>query len=183
MGMLLAFTPFILFAVIERLAGVKAGLVSAAVGAAALLAYNLFGRRKSAKALEVGTAVLFGALAAHACLSATPWPVAGVRLCVDAGLLGVVLVSAALRRPFTLQYAREQVAPEFWDKPGFVRANYVITAAWALAFALMASSDLLSFYAPKLPVTVGIIATVAAVVGAARFTSWYPTWYANRGRR
>ena len=123
MGMLLAFTPFILFSVIERLAGVKAGLVSAAVGAAALLAFNLLDRRKSAKALEVGTAVLFGALAVHACLSAAPWPVAGVGLCVDAGLLGVVLVSAAIRRPFTLQYAREQVAPEFWDKPGFVRAQ------------------------------------------------------------
>ena len=174
MGMLLAFTPFVLFVIIERLADVKAGLVSAALGAAALLAYNLLGRRKSAKALEVGTAVLFGALAAHACLSAAPWPVAGVRLCVDAGLLGVVLVSVALRRPFTLQYAREQVAPEFWDKPGFVRANYVITAAWALAFALMVSSDLTLFYAPRMPAYLGIVATVAAMVGAVRFTSWYP---------
>jgi hypothetical protein len=37
------------------------------------------------------------------------------------GLLPIVLVSMAVGRPFTLQYAREQVEPEFWDKPELVR--------------------------------------------------------------
>ena len=56
------------------------------------------------------------------------WSVVGVRALVDAGLLLIVLVSMAIGRPFTLQYAREQVAPEFWNSPEFVRTNYVITA-------------------------------------------------------
>lgn len=98
---------------------------------------------------------------------------------VDAGLLLVVLVSIAIRQPFTIQYAREQVAPDLWDKPEFIRVNYMITGAWASAFAVMVAADLLLLYAPRLPSITGIAATVAALFGAARFTSWYP----KRGRR
>jgi hypothetical protein len=93
---------------------------------------------------------------------------------VDLGLLLIVLVSLALRRPFTLQYAREQVPEEFWSSPQFVRTNYVITAVWALAFAVLVVADLILLYVPELPPRVGIIATIAALVGAIKFTSWYP---------
>ena len=103
MGILLSFAPFILFVIIERLEGVKTGLLVAAFVSAALPARNFIGPRKTAKVLEIGTAILFAVLAAYACLSNFTWPLAGVRLCVDAGLLLVVLVSMAVRQPFTLQ--------------------------------------------------------------------------------
>ena len=112
MGLLLAFAPFILFVSIERLVGGKAGVLSAAGGAAVLLARNLLSGKKSVKVREVGTVVLFGSLAVYTCFVHTTLPVAAPRVCVDAGMLLVVLVSMGLRRPFTLQYAREQVAAE-----------------------------------------------------------------------
>ena len=62
--------------------------------------------------LEIGTAILFGSLAPYALLGRPAWSVIGVRLAVDAGLLLIVLASMVLGRPFTLQYAREQVASE-----------------------------------------------------------------------
>lgn len=97
----------------------------------------------------------------------------GVRLIVDAGLLLIVLVSLAIRKPFTLQYAREQVSKELWASPEFLRTNDVITAVWALAFAVMVAADwvLLTSDAPP---RFGIIATVLALVGAIKFTGWYP---------
>jgi hypothetical protein len=52
-------------------------------------------------------------------------------------------------------------------------SNYVITAAWALAFAVMVSADLVLLYLPNLPNQIGIGATIAAIWGAIRFTSWY----------
>jgi tryptophan-rich sensory protein len=100
--------------------------------------------------------------------------VIGVRLCVDAGLLVIVLVSMAVGRPFTLQYAREQVAPEFWHRPDFIRTNYVITAVWALAFAVMVIAELALLYVPDLPPRAGVIVIVLALVGAVKFTGWYP---------
>lgn len=102
------------------------------------------------------------------------WPIAAVRLRVDLGLLLVVLASIAIRRPFTLQYAREETPRELWNQPEFVRVNYVITFVWALAFAVMVAADLLLLYIPSARPSIGIIATIAAIYGAVRFTSWYP---------
>jgi hypothetical protein len=173
MGILPAFAPFIAFAVVDRLSGPTEGLVVGAVVSAALLARDLV-RGRTAKVLEIGTAILFGGLALYALLSRPSWTVIGVRLVVDAGLLLIVLASLALRRPFTLQYAREQVAPELWDAPEFVRTNYVITAVWSLAFAVMVAAELVLLYVPSIPPRAGIIAIVLALVGAVKFTGWYP---------
>lgn len=46
------------------------------------------------------------------------WPIAGVRLRVDLGLLPIVLLSMAIGRPFTLQYAREMTERAVWVWPG-----------------------------------------------------------------
>ena len=80
----------------------------------------------------------------------------------------------AIGRPFTLQYAREQVSPEFWNSPEFIRTNYVITAIWALAFLVMVFAELALLYVPDMPPRVGIIVVILALVGAVKFTGWYP---------
>ncbi len=174
MGMLLAFAPFIGFALVDRLLGPVQGLVCGALIAAALLLRDLRGKGKTVKELEVGTVLLFGGLALYAVAVDTSWSILCIRLRVDAGLLLIVLVSVVLRRPFTLQYAREQTPPEMWDRPEFIRANYVITAVWALAFGVMVAADLVMLGWPDVPMRVGIIATILALVGAIKFTSWYP---------
>ncbi|MGH6883546.1 MAG: hypothetical protein ACREFM_21665, partial [Hypericibacter sp.] len=61
-----------------------------------------------------------------------------------------------------------------WDSPGFVRTNYVITGAWAVAFLVMVVADLILLYMPEWPSRIGIIATIVALVGAVKFTAWYP---------
>ena len=89
-------------------------------------------------------------------------------------LLLIVLASMVVRRPFTLQYAREQVAPEFWSSPEFTRTNYIITAVWMLAFFVMVMAELALLYIPGLPRQIGVIAIILALVGAVKFTGWYP---------
>jgi hypothetical protein len=79
-----------------------------------------------------------------------------------------------LRRPFTLQYAREQVPEEFWGSQEFVRTNYVITAAWAAAFAIMVIAEACIVYVPSVPRRLGLLVTILAIVAAVKFTSWYP---------
>jgi hypothetical protein len=174
MGILLAFAPFIGFAIVDRLIGPTGGLIAGAVISAALLVRDWFTPKRAPKILELGTVVLFCVLALYAVLEGPTWSVIGVRLCVDIGLLVIVLVSMAVGRPFTLQYAREQVAPEFWSSPAFIHINYVITAVWAFAFAVMVVAELALLYAPDMPPRVGIVVIVLALVGAVKFTGWYP---------
>jgi hypothetical protein len=173
MGVLLAFTPFLAYLVVAYFAGVRDGLVAGTAVAIALLLRDAVSR-KTVKILEIGTAVLFGGLAAYAFTVGAALSIPVVRLCVDGGLLLIVLISMMVRRPFTLQYAREQVAREQWDAPVFVRTNYLITAVWAVAFAVMVAVDLAMIFMPNLPTRMAVIITIVALYGAIRFTAWYP---------
>jgi hypothetical protein len=176
MGILLAFAPFISFAIIDRVAGPLAGLSAGAIVAFILLARDGLVAGRSVKILDIGTALLFAGLVLYSLLAKPIWSVIAVRLCVDSGLLLIVLVSLAVGRPFTMQYAREQVKPEFWSSSQFRRTNYLITGVWALAFAVMVATELILLYAPGLPPRIGIIVIILALVGAVKFTGWYPEY-------
>jgi hypothetical protein len=91
MNILLAFTPFIVFVIVERLAGPVLGLLTATASACALL--------------------------------------------------------------------------ETWNTPEFVRSNHVISAVWALAFAVIVGAGLLLLYKPSLPVQIGAGTAIVAVWG------------------
>jgi hypothetical protein len=170
MGILPAFAPFIVFALADRMVGPMEGLIAGALVAAALAARDCIIPGRAAKILEICTLLLFGDLALYAALGGPIGSVIGVRLCVVAGLLLIVLVSMAVGRPFTLQYARDQVASDLWGNPEFVRTNYIITAVWTLAFTLMVIAELALPYMPSLPRRVGIVAVILALIGAMKFT-------------
>ena len=87
--------------------------------------------------LGAGSAILFIALGCYVTLVDSGVSSSAVKLAVDAGVLAISLVSLLIRRPFTLQYAREVVDAETAQLPGFLQANYVITWAWTAAFVLM----------------------------------------------
>jgi hypothetical protein len=182
MGILLAFAPFIAFAVIDRLVGSTEGLVVGVLVSLALIVRDAMTPKRSPKVLEIGTAALFGALAIYAFVGKPTWSVIGVRLCVDAGLLAIVLITMAIGRPFTLQYAREQVAVEHQSNPAFIQTNYVITGVWALAFAVMVAAELALLYMPEMSHRVGVLAIIVALVGAVKFTGWYPDHVRQRAR-
>jgi hypothetical protein len=181
MGILLAFAPFIVFAVVNGLAGATDGLVAAAAVAVALLVREAMTPGRIPKILEIGTAILFGGLALYAVLGGPTGSIMGVRLAVDAGLLLIVLVSIAIRQPFTLQYAREQVPREYWGHAVFIRTNNIITGAWAAAFGVLVVADLVLLYAPDVPPWVGVSATILALLAAVKFTGWYPARVRARG--
>lgn len=174
MNILLAFAPFLVFAVVDRFFDPSIGLLAGALTSAILLIRDLVSADRSPKILEIGTFVLFGGLALYAFLVQPAWSVIAVRLMVDSGLLLIVLISMAIGKPFTAQYARESVDRSYWNSAEFVRTNYVITAAWALAFAVMVLAELALLYVPDMPHRLGIAAIVVALIGAVKFTGWYP---------
>jgi len=173
MGILLGLGPFIAFFVVMRL-GSPAAALAAAFAVSAVLAIRARWRGESAKILEIGSLILFAALTLYTLAASPVWSVATVRLAVDGGLLTIVLVSLVIDRPFTLQYAREQVPEQYWASPLFIATNRLISAAWAGAFAVMVAADASAEYVPAIPLWVDILATVAAFVGALVFTIRYP---------
>jgi hypothetical protein len=176
MGILLGLSPFIAFAVIERTVGPAAGLFAGALVAAGLLVHDLMSPGRSAKLLDIGTTLLFCTLAALAPMRKAGISIMGVRLLVDTGLLLIVLVSLAIGRPFTLQYAREQVSAEHWHSAAFLRTNYIVSFVWALAFAVIVAADAAMLCLPDLPQKFGLLTIVLALVGAIKFSMAYPAY-------
>jgi hypothetical protein len=169
----LILAPFVAFAMLMLVTSASVSLFSAGAIALAIIGYDLF-RGASIKMLMAGSTVLFASLGCYDIFSNGHWSGIAVRAAVDSGALAIALFSIAIRVPFTLQYARENVDLATRQMPGFMRANYIITLAWTGAFVLMLLSDLLMILWPNLPLWVGVAIAFAARNSAVYFTRWYP---------
>jgi hypothetical protein len=128
MMIFLILAPYGAFAALMLLSTAAVSLFSAAALCLTVIAYDAFAGR-SIKILGAGSAIIFLALGCYVALIDSSLSSSAVKLAVDAGMLAIALVSLVIRRPFTLQYAREMVDAETLELPEFRRANYVIT--WA----------------------------------------------------
>jgi hypothetical protein len=141
----LAFVPWILFAVLTRRDTLQAAVV---VGLAAAVLIGLpsvlAGRPKI---LELGT-VLFFAIFVVVVLIVDPGADDFLsrygRAIATAGLAAIAALSVLIGRPFTEQYAREQVDPSLWGSERFKDLNRRFTLGWALVFAVMACSHVVA---------------------------------------
>jgi hypothetical protein len=175
MTIFLILAPFATFAMLMLVTSAAISLFAGAAIAAVITGYEVY-RGRSIKLLAAGAVIMFSALGGYICLIDGDWSATAVRLAVDIGTLGIALGSIAMRAPFTLQYAREAVDAETMKMPGFMRANYIISWAWAGAFALMLIANLSMIYLPSLPFWVGLAIGVAARNSAVYFTKWYPQY-------
>ena len=173
MSILLSLSPFAVFFGLMRLVSPIAGLIGAFV-VSVLLCMRARRRGESVKILEIGSVVLFGLLVAYTLLAAPRWTVATVRLAVDGGLLTIVLVSLAIGRPFTLQYARERVPEPVWALPVFYTTNRLITTVWAGAFAVLVAADAAAEYVEAIPIWMDVAVSVVAFAAAVWFSRRYP---------
>ena len=94
MNILLGFAPYLAFFLFLQAGSAIVGLW-AALMVALLNAGRDWARTRSLKVLELGTVLLFAALAIFTTLEHWNWTVMAVRLAVDLGLLTIVLASLA----------------------------------------------------------------------------------------
>lgn len=175
MTIFLILAPFGAFATLMMLTSAAIALfVSAAVSLAVIGIDAWYGR--SLKILSAGAVVTFLAVGLYVTLIDSALSTSAVKLAVDAGILLVTLGSIAARTPFTLQYALEAADAETAKLPGFVRANYIITWAWAAAAVLMMMGNAAMIYVPWLPFWSGLLVVFAARNVAVYFTNWYPQY-------
>jgi hypothetical protein len=174
MAIFLILAPYGAFALLMLVTSAAASLFASAAICLTVVASDIL-RGRSIKTLGAGSALLFLALGGYIML-VDGLSSSAVKLTVDAGVFAISLASLAIRRPFTLQYAREMVDSETARTPGFLRANYIITGAWTAAFLLMMIANILLIYVPGLPLWSGLVIAFAARNSAVYFTKWYPQY-------
>jgi hypothetical protein len=175
MTIFLILAPYGAFSSLLLLTSAKVSVFAAAAICLAVIALD-FLRGRSLKWLGAGSAVLFASVGLYLTLIDPALGNSAVKLSVDAGIFAISLTSMLIRRPFTLQYALEAVPAETAGMPGFLRANYIITAAWTAAALVMMMSNLAMLYVPGLPIWSGLAIAFAARNSAVYFTRWYPQY-------
>ena len=181
MGILLGFAPFIVFALLTSVS-VSLGLWFA-FAAAFVITIRDFVESPTLRLLDAGSVLLFGVLALFTGFIEPSLTLSFVRLLVDAGFLGMALISLALRRPVTRDYSHEHLPAEIRDTPAFLRTNYILTGAWALAFAIMTAADTAGVFFARIPLSLDIAVGFAALGLVIAFTVRFPAALAVRRSR
>ena len=170
-NILMSFTPWFAYWVFLSLGELHWAIFG---GLALALVINVMdGVKRSWKLLKLGTLVFFLAMSGGMLLWGPAVVGRWVGLLGPAALAIITLVSIVLKCPFTLQYARDDAPPEAWASPHFLRANYVITTAWLVAFLLMTLPSAAEFLGVKTQLLWHWVVSLACFFGASSFTQWY----------
>ncbi len=178
MNLVVGFAPFILFAVFSRLSADLALWV--AFAAAFVVTIRDFVESPSLRLLDVGSLVLFALLALWRGFLDPNLSLAAVRFIAETSLFLVLAIPLALKRPFSVDYARLDPREAAWPPALFLKVNYLVSAAWTAAFLAMAAADAAVVFAAAVPLWSSIAISVAALAGAVTFTLRYPMVAARR---
>jgi len=93
---------------------------------------------------------------------------------LTSGFLGLAAwIGILIGKPFTLDYAREQVRKEVWSNTDFIRSNVIVSSSWAFVFTLNAILAYGKFRHFLMPSFVYETISNSMLVVAVLFTSSY----------
>lgn len=174
--LLLSFAPWVAFLIIARgsLARVEIALVVALTLSVVMAALKLHRGIIMWVGLAFFTGATIAVLGFH-----NLWTVAHLGVLANGALALGAWGTLLIRRPFTLEYAREHTDPAKWNDPLFIRVNVLLTAVWASTFTV---NTALAWVLMKhlWPEWACHTASYAALIAAAAFTSWYPVHVRRR---
>jgi len=170
--LLLSFAPWLSFLIIAQ-----GSLIRLKIGLVVALALSLvMGLARLHRGVILWTGLAFFTYATVAvALFDDMWTARHMGIMANGALALGSWLTIALKKPFSLDYAREHTDPKLWSNPAFIRSNVIITSAWALVFtlnAVLAWGKMAQFLLP----TWGYeVASYALLIATAVFTVWYPT--------
>ncbi len=132
----IAFIPWVFFAIfyghseLSQLVGSLGALIL-------MLVFNFKEVRKGF-ILPWGSILLYVFLAFNNLFPVIDLSAIGTVRLINSTLAAVVIFSMVVGKPFTLQYAKEEVDPHYWHSPLFLKINWVLTAIWAVLMIIMA---------------------------------------------
>lgn len=131
----IAFLPWVFFAIFYG--HTKTSQLTGSLGALILMVVFNFKEIKKGFILPWGSIALYVFLAINVFNIVDLSAIGTVRL-INSTLAAIVLFSMVVGRPFTIQYAKEEVDSRHWHEPLFVRINWVLTGIWAILMVVMA---------------------------------------------
>lgn len=93
-----------------------------------------------------GSLICFMALAINGYFNISEWLINHPNIPLNCTIPLIIWVSLVIGKPFTLQYAKEQVPPEKWNSPLFIKINNILTVMWGVCLSIAAVPSLFMDY-------------------------------------
>jgi hypothetical protein len=170
-GILRGFLPWIIFGC---MAGPPLIRLEAAL-AVSLLSVPLLGYQQLRRGffLTWGSLLFFGLSLILVAWWQNLWVIRHMDVLARATLAAIAWVSILAGQPFTLQYARQNVAPEYWHTPGFIRTGYLISSVWGIIFLIALGASLSKPYLEQMGGWLYHFLATGTMIMGIIFTQWY----------
>jgi carotenoid cleavage dioxygenase len=130
------FLPWIVFYILYETA--FDSMLNSSFFAAALVVIFSFKELKKGFVLPVGSLLLFLAFGLNAEFHLFGWVKDHAMLVLNSALAIIIWLSLLIGKPFTLQYARENIDRAYWHSPLFLKINWLLTIIWAVCLTIIA---------------------------------------------
>ncbi len=171
-ALLTSFAPWLLFKILVSLPlGDPMFMLKAALTLAA--AVSLYQSRKSTVRgfIYWGTMGFFTFAFVSVVLLSNRWVIGHLGVISQITMNVMAWGSMICRRPFTMDYAKQHVPPQFWNHPRFLRKNYLITAIWGGYFFLGLLISEIRLYEPQISHALLEVLENVGMIGAMLLTS------------
>ncbi len=108
------------------------------IGSIILMGFLNFRELKKGFVMPWGSVIVFTVLALNDRFMFSKWMENNNFILTNSAPAAIMWFSMIINKPFTLQYAREEVERSRWDHPIFLKINWVLTCIWAVLMTIMA---------------------------------------------
>src|SRR5258708_4145400 len=129
-----SFLPWILFFILIGHSEEKLDVAIIAATIASILCD--FNRLKHGFILSWGTFFFFIFMLVAVVIFKSQWIARYSEFFSNGALAAIAWISILVRKPFTIQYAKEIVSSDKWQHPLFIKINYMLTSAWGILFLI-----------------------------------------------
>ncbi|MBL4647931.1 MAG: alpha/beta hydrolase [Gammaproteobacteria bacterium] len=109
-----------------------------------------------------------------------PWIDSHADLFANITLTIIAWISLLLKKPFTLDYAKQKLAKEYWQVRWFIRMNQYLTLSWASLFTLLTALNILETFSMRNNISIIETIPLTALFITLGFNVWFPRWYKHR---
>jgi hypothetical protein len=132
-----AFAPWIVFSLLYNHSS-PTRIVMASLTALALTIFWNLKELKKGFVLPWGSTLFFALFATNGIFGFWLYAEAHAYSLINSALAIIAFISLLIGKPFTLQYAREQVPHTQWNHPIFIKINWILSAIWTILLIAMA---------------------------------------------
>lgn len=137
MAIFLSFLPWFVFWLFLSFNEVEIAAIGGFTFALLEMLFDLW-KKISIKILQFGSFIFFFIIGVLYFFINLEWLRKWVSPLGGIALTSIILISLLIKKPFTLQYAKEITPKKKWNNSKFIHANYVVT--WAWFFCLLINS-------------------------------------------